>query len=267
MPSIRSALFFAATAFAALVSAAPIASGPLDLITGDATNAIGGGAAANHNIHNVNLQGVPVAKRQTEVPQLSNIVAGLTGSGLTDSVITPAIVNPTKTRRDDEVQTLPQVLVSVEAKLNDVAGKLHDATAGKSEVDTQILVDVIAEVQAILCGALDAVKLLVGHPIEFILTLDGKVLALVDVCKLLLTVISIVCVILSCVFKVVASASINVVAPLVTGLSAVLCDLLHCIFELVPGLVTALDPFLGPVISILVTLKLDVVVQALHGKF
>ncbi|KAG6865269.1 hypothetical protein C0991_004008 [Blastosporella zonata] len=196
-------------------------------------------------------------------PPVDNLAAGLPQNAPKAGALTLPI--PTKTRRNDaQLQTLPEILIGAAAQLTVVASNLNGASAGKTEVDTQILVNVIGDVQAILCAALDAVKLLVGSPIDFILTLDGKVLALVDVCRLLLTVVSVVCVILSCVLKLVASASLHVITPLVAGVSTVLCQLLQCIFTLVPGLVASLGPSLGPIVSILTTLKLDVVIRALH---
>ncbi|KAG6908285.1 hypothetical protein DXG01_005386 [Tephrocybe rancida] len=269
MPSFRTAFLFAATAFAAFASAAPIAGGANPL-----TGALGTNNPITDKVQNVNVQGIQAAKRTTPV-------GGDLGATLEKAT---GALTPTKTRRDD-LQTLPQILVAAQAQLTVVAGSLSmfsstsvdrltyanpfcsdDAKAGKSTVDTQILVDIVGQVQIILCGALDAVKLLVGSPIDFILTLDGKVLALVDVCHLLVAVVSIVCTILACILHLVASASVSVVAPLIAGVGAVLVDLLHCIFDLVPGLVANLGPFLGPVVSLLVSLKLDIVVEALHGK-
>ncbi|KAG6918818.1 hypothetical protein DXG01_011570 [Tephrocybe rancida] len=126
---------------------------------------------------------------------------------------------------------------------------------GKAVVDA-VLIEVLDEVKTILSGALAAVKLLP----------DDSMLSLPSTAKSLLPSTSaLVSSILTCVLHVVATTSLLNLAPLVAGVSAVLVELLACVLALVPGLFVGLHPLLGPIISIFVDLKLNDVVEILHG--
>ncbi|KAG5642073.1 hypothetical protein DXG03_003651, partial [Asterophora parasitica] len=111
------------------------------------------------------------------------------------------------------------------------------------------------------------VKAIANHPVEFVLALGGRVLSLVDVCHLIIAVLSLLGAILSCVLRIVGSASFHIVFPLITAVGVVLAELLCVIFTLVDGLYVILHPFLQPIITICIILKLDVVVEVLNGKF
>ncbi|KAG6840027.1 hypothetical protein C0991_009493, partial [Blastosporella zonata] len=201
MPSFRTIFAVAATAFAALSSAAPIADG-----TNQVAQLVGVSNVANDVAHNVNVNGVDVTVVDLgkRMPQdITDIVNGIFGG---------------EHKREEQVQSLPAILVSVQAKLQTVSGELTALVNGKVNVDVEILKPVIAEVHDIVAGAVVSVKLLVGSPVDFILTLDGKVLAAVDVCHILVSVLVLVHSILALVLEVVASVSIKVVTPLIAAI-------------------------------------------------
>ncbi|KAG6865268.1 hypothetical protein C0991_004007 [Blastosporella zonata] len=260
MPSFRSIFLVAATAFAALSSAAPVAGEGVTQVAqlvgvADVANDVLGKTV----VHNVEVEVATIVKRQ------------VVGSGLGDLThdisITDGLAHALGRRDASVPKSLPVILLGLKADLLVVSDELNTLAIGKVVVDTALLVTVLDKVQSLLCGALDAVKLIVNNPIDVVLTLEGKVLAVVDICAILLAVLTLVGAILSCVLRLVASLSLVVVAPLVAGVSTVLCELLVCILKLVPGLFVALHPTLGPIITLFVGLKLDAVVEILHGKF
>ncbi|KAG6838433.1 hypothetical protein C0991_011679 [Blastosporella zonata] len=136
---------------------------------------------------------------------------------------------------------------------------------GKVNVDVELLKPIIADVHDILAGALVSVKLLIGSPVDFILTLDGKVLAAVDVCHILISVLVLVHSILACVLHVVAAASIKVVTPLIAAVASVLVEVLVVIFvNLKAGIFVAIGPLLTPALfNALAAINLNVVVAVL----
>ncbi|KAG6908284.1 hypothetical protein DXG01_005385 [Tephrocybe rancida] len=255
MFSLRTIFLVAATALATVSLAAP--TGPVNQSSQVVSvDKVLNNVAQNVDVHNIKVTGVDLGKRDQPAQTVNGNTGGVNADGSVESLLASL-----KTR--DGPQSLPTLLVDARAKLEVVLKDLNIASNGKPTVDVKILVGIIGQVQVILCALLEAVKLLVGSPIEVILCLEGKVLALVDVCALLTAVLSLVCIILTCVLRLVASASLHIVLPLIAGVGAVLCELLDCLLTLVPGILVTLSPTLGPVIEILVSLKLDAVVAIL----
>ncbi|KAG6811978.1 hypothetical protein H0H92_005012 [Tricholoma furcatifolium] len=288
MPSFRSLFFFAATAFTAFAStsAAPIAGGA-DVV-GDLTQALGNngnGIAANHNIQGVNVQGIPVAPRDV-VGDLTQAL-GNNGNGLganhniqgvnvqgipvapRDGIIpttpTKTIPNVTGNQRRDDLQTLPEILNSAQAQLATVAANLNVA-ASNGPVSVQVLVNIVAQVGNIVNGAVSSVKLLVGMSSDFILTLNGQVLSVTAVAQLVLSLVATVGAILSYTLKLVVAASQGTVLSAIANVGPIVVNLIQAIFTLVPGISAALQPTLGPVITVFTGLQLTIVVQALNGN-
>ncbi|KAF5381733.1 hypothetical protein D9615_005394 [Tricholomella constricta] len=245
MPSFRTLFVLAATAFAALSSAAPLDTGKASSIS-QAGNFVPAAAIVNGGIHDVNIEDNEVTGIDYKRSELAALI---------------------DRRHDGELPSLCEVLVDVEAKLTGVSDKLTAIVTAKVAVEVEVVVGIIAEVKTILAGAVIEVKAIVGHPIEFVLSLGGKVLAIADVCQLLVTVLSLLCAILSCILRIAGTASLEIVFPLIASVGLVLAELLCVIFTLVDGLYIALHPFLGPIIQICLTLKLDAVVEVLQGKF
>ncbi|KAG6817364.1 hypothetical protein H0H87_009551 [Tephrocybe sp. NHM501043] len=265
MFSFRNAFFLAAAALATVTSAAPTGNGGAPGVN-QVAQLVGVHDVLNGVAHDVSVHDVDVTVADLRRHNPEQVVNGQEGGLNADGSISDLLSSVTgglKTR--DDAASLPELLVDAKAKLEVVLANLNGASNGKPNVDVNILVDIVGQVQVILCGILDGVKVIVGHPIEFILCLEGKVLAIVDVCALLTTVLSLVCIILSCVLRLVASASIHIVAPLVAGIGAVLCELLTCIFKLVPGIAAGLLPTVGPIINLLIALKLEAVVNVLKA--
>ncbi|KAG6829153.1 hypothetical protein H0H87_012491 [Tephrocybe sp. NHM501043] len=253
MPSFRTIFTVAAAAFAALSSAAPIAGDAPGV--NQVAQLVGVSGVGNDILHGVNVENVDVTVLDTRAdsdvpPEVSNIFADLIDS---------------LTEREEAPASLPVILIDVKAKLEVVLGQLKALVDGKVNVDIEVLKPIIEDVRVIIAGALVSVKLIVGHPVEFILSLDGKVLAAVDVCQILISVLVLVHAILACVLHVVAAASIKIVAPLIAGVAAVLANLLVVIFvDLKAGIFVAIGPLLTPaLLEALAAIKLDLVVAVL----
>ncbi|KAF5381715.1 hypothetical protein D9615_005577 [Tricholomella constricta] len=247
MPSFRTLFILAATAFAAFSSAAPLDGGKGSSI-GQSNNVLPVAAIADGSVHGVTIKDneVTVIDKRTDA---AGIISGL------------------ERRHDGELLSLCEVLVDVGDKLTVVSNRLTVMVTAKVAVEVEVIVGIVAEVKVILAGAVVQVKAIVGHPTEFVLSLGGKVLAIADVCQLLLTVLTLICAILSCVLRIVGTASVDIVLPLIASVGAVLVELLCVIFTLVDGLHIALQPLLGPVIQVCIALKLEAVVEVLNGKF
>ncbi|KAG5641685.1 hypothetical protein DXG03_004432 [Asterophora parasitica] len=248
MPSFRTLFVLAAAAFATLSSGAPLDSGAAVAQVGNVLPVAGAASGTIKDI-NVNNNEINVFESDRRADLLDVDLL------LTD-VTTVVDVDVLK-RHNGELHSLCEVLVDVEAKLNVVSSKLVALVDAKVAVEVEVVVGIVAEVKAILAGAVVEVKAIVGHPINFILSLGGKVLAIADV----------ICGIFTCVLRIVGVASINLILPLIAAVGVILAELLCIIFTLVDGLYIAIYPFLGPVIQICVVLKLDVVVAILNGKF
>ncbi|KAG5641689.1 hypothetical protein DXG03_004436 [Asterophora parasitica] len=256
MPSFRTLFFLAATAFVTLTSGAPVDSGAA---AGQVGNVVPIGGAASGTMQDINT-------KNNEVNMVDKR-ADFSDADLLLTEVSAVVDVDFLKRHNGELHSLCEVLVDVEAKLNVVSSKLVALVDAKVAVEVEVVVGIVAEVKAILAGAVVEVKAIVGHPINFILSLGGKVLAIADVCHLLLAVLSVICGIFTCVLRIVGVASINVVLPLTAAVGVILAELLCVIFTLVDGLYIAIHPFLGPVIQICVVLKLDVLVAVLNGKY
>ncbi|KAG5648286.1 hypothetical protein DXG03_004856 [Asterophora parasitica] len=214
MPSFRIIFAVAATAFAALSSAAPVNV-----------------PAIPHAVNTKNY-GRPAAARSFDIVNRDGDHAALS--------------------------SLPQTLLDAQAKLTVIADKLNDITTAK--VDVAVALPILDEVKSILVTAVASVKVVVGHPVEVVLGLGGKVMSVLEVAKLLSAVLTLVATIVASVVRRVGSAAVH---PIVASIGGVLSDLLTIVFPSVKGLLEELNPLLGPVTRVLLNLGLTNVVQLL----
>ncbi|KAG6916221.1 hypothetical protein DXG01_007804 [Tephrocybe rancida] len=255
MPSFRTVFALAATAFAALSSAAPVAQGVNQAAQAVGVNNVANNVAQNVNVHDIEASVIDADHgKRADAPaaptDLETLLANL-GLGGED--------------KREEAKSLPVILLDVKAKLEVVTGTLKALVDGKTDIDVEKVKPIIESVRVILCGAVASVKLIIGHPIEFILSLDGKVLAAIDVCHILIAVLALVYAILACVLHVVAAASVHIVTPLIAGVATVLVELLVCIFvDLKVGIFAAIGPLLTPeILKLWAGINLDIVVAVL----
>ncbi|GLB41233.1 hypothetical protein LshimejAT787_0904480 [Lyophyllum shimeji] len=217
MPSFRTVFAVAVTAFAALTSAAPAVPG---------TNNLNGLSGKLSGINSITSGGPlhPVG----HVPRDDVEVVDLDID----------ILNADK--RDGQLHSLPEILVDCQSKLSAVSDKLTAAIGVKAIIEVEVVLPIIAEVKVIVFNALGCVQAIVNHPREFVLGLAGKVLSIPEVAKLLVTVLALLCTILTTALRVVGAASAHLVAPAIHGVGAVVYELLSCIFALVAGLLPRL---------------------------
>ncbi|GLB41227.1 hypothetical protein LshimejAT787_0904420 [Lyophyllum shimeji] len=235
MPSFRTVFAVAATAFAALTSAAPIDTPALP-------------GALTGAINNVPVKADTVTSNLPDINGLPGL-SGLTGitGGVTNGVNVPN--TPAPLRRDGQLQSLPEILNDLQAKLTTVSDKLTTVVGVKAVVDVQVVLPIIEEVKGIVFTAVGSVQAIANHPQDFVLALQGKVLSVPEVAHLLCTVMTILATILASAGRVVGAASAQAVAPAVAGVGAVVFELLSAIFALVAGLLAVVVPIAGPIIT------------------
>ncbi|RDB30068.1 hypothetical protein Hypma_013928 [Hypsizygus marmoreus] len=167
-------------------------------------------------------------------------------------------------KREDVLHTLPIIFTTVETRLASVSEKLNaiDAVTG---TEVEAVTPIINEVKEILTVAIAEVHALVGHPIEFILSVEGRVLSIPEVAYLLSSVSTLVLGVIALVFKTVSVAGAHVVLPLLVEVAHLLVALITAVTGIVEGLLVILAPILGPVIALLYNLGLGDVVAVINA--
>jgi hypothetical protein len=274
MPSLRTAFLFAATTLVAFTSAAPVGapalpnvptvpSTPLDGVTLPAPR----DAPALPNVPSVPstpldgvAQGVslPAARDAPALPGVPTVpsVPADSLSPVTDNVA----VHPrhTHTAADSLIVILQDLLTDVSGLLEKLQGIVT------VNVDADALVGVLEELVSILLGAVDAVKALVGLELSVILTLAGRVLAIVDVARLLHDILAIIVAIVVLVLQAVGATRLHVLEPTLSSLGVVLAELLSIVLGLVGGLLPALVPLLVDIVPVLQEVNLTAVLTVLQ---
>ncbi|KAF9499256.1 hypothetical protein BDN71DRAFT_1428279 [Pleurotus eryngii] len=160
-----------------------------------------------------------------------------------------------------EPRSLPAILIDVTAKVTPACQKLG------ALVDVDISVEVVGgickEISSVLVEATAEVKLLVGLPLDKILFLSGKVLALVDVAKLVADLLCLVLGALAACLKLVAAAKVGVIFPLLSAVGILVCDLVATIFIAVNGLLPLVLGLICKIVPALFRLKLWAFVDVL----
>jgi len=250
MPSFRTLLALAATAFAAFSSTAAVPLGPSGL-----TNGVPAGLPSVPVLPGATGNGLPTVPGGS-VPGLSGVtggnVPGLSG-----------VTGGTPVKRQDDPLSYVGILVSVQAQLMTVSNDLKAIISGKTEVQVDLLLPILDRVTDILHTAVAQIQIIIGRSTSFILTLDGKVWAIADVAQLLVSVLTLIGLILSAVVGVAGAAQ----AHIISGVGLVLYDFICISFTLVVGLQAAVAPLVGPLIQVFVGLQLSTCVDALQGNF
>lgn len=229
MPSLRAIFFFAATAFATLASAQPLGTTPNPAGVVDLANPAA--LKVREPTHTLFARQDPSEDLEECEPQLS----------------------------------LCEILVEVETKVNVVSDKLTAMVS--TQVDVKVVVDLVTQVKVILSDSIVDIKALWDEPAEFVLSLNGKVLTVVELSSLLMGVLTTICATLSCALRVVGTASFEIVFPPIIDVGTVLAQVLSANFRLIDGLYVNMSPTLNTIIHLCAALRLDAVVDVLNGRY
>lgn len=275
MPSLRTAFLFAATTLVAFTSAAPVGAPALPNVPTLPNTPLDGAAQG------VSLpapRDAPTLPNLSSVPSnpLDGVAPGVSLPAARDAPALPGVPTTPSVPADplgpvtDNVAVGPRhatysLIVVLEDLLTDVSALLEKLQGVVSvEVNADVLVSALEELVAILLKAVDAVKALVGLELSVILTFAGKVLAIVDVARLLHDILAIVVAIVVLVLQAVGAAQLYVLEPTLTSLGVVLAELLSVVLGLVSGLLPALVPLLVEVVPVLQEVKLTAVLAVLQ---
>ncbi|TFK34683.1 hypothetical protein BDQ12DRAFT_715185 [Crucibulum laeve] len=163
---------------------------------------------------------------------------------------------PSTNRRTD-TRSLPAALVDTCSQLHTVFDKITAAVSVDDDIKLDVAIELIDEVKLILGRLVVEAKDLVAHPIESLCELNGKVLSVSDIAKLVASVYALIVACIGTVYYAVGSEVTGVVS-LIAEIDGVLSELLTTLFILVSGLLSALlqVPLLQCIISIMYDLKL-----------
>jgi len=239
MPSLRAIFLLATAAFASFTYAAPVDLASL-------TNPLAGGTGGSSN-------GLALPLGNTNAPKANG--ANVNGLGA-------RAPQPIAEKRGAAHESLPTILIALQAKLQDIQQQLNAATR-KRNVDPSRCLPILQELRDVLAAVLTGVTALVGLPIEVICALAGKVLSVTEIARLLAAVLTLLCQILALVCKLVGAAGLKAVEPLIQDIAGILVKILTCVFGLLEGLLGALVPLLGTAIQILRALQLGIVLDVL----
>ncbi|KAG5638524.1 hypothetical protein H0H81_012162 [Sphagnurus paluster] len=239
MRSFSTVFFAAAALLASFTSAAPVAG---------VTDLTGVGQLPGA------LTGSSLKQRDSAIPSVSQ----LSSLNLPNGNVGP---------RHEGDLSFCDIIVDVQAKLDDASAKLKVLAEDKTGVKIDLVVNVITGVKGIFVGAVVELKAAAGHPQEFLLTLKGRVVAIVDVCRLFLSLITTVSAILSCAVRIVGTASLGLILPAIRALCVIYAEFLCLSFHLIDGLFIGNRSYYGPIVEIFATLQLTAIVDIFGGKF
>ncbi|KAJ8501643.1 hypothetical protein ONZ45_g12067 [Pleurotus djamor] len=150
--------------------------------------------------------------------------------------------------------SLPAVVVDLKAKVAPACNKLSALVS--ADITLEVVAPLCKQISDAVIAATVEVKLLVGKPSNVLLSLDGKVLALVDLANLLGELLCLIFGALAVVIKVCATVKLTVILPLLTAVGLLVADLCAAIFLCVPGLVALVLGVICKIIPALFHLRL-----------
>ncbi|KAF9261149.1 hypothetical protein L218DRAFT_946334 [Marasmius fiardii PR-910] len=176
-------------------------------------------------------------------------------------------------------QGIPDVIQQVTVQITTVIAPLTFLTSQNATVD--VVTPILSEVKTILGGAVTEVTTiagtatgatgglvggLVGGLLKTVFSLAGQVLSLADVAGLLATLLKVVFTALGVVLKVVSSADKAALQPILAEVAGLVADLLKVVLPLLGGLVGALIPLIGDVLTVVDALGVTDLFAALGLK-
>ncbi|KIM43480.1 hypothetical protein M413DRAFT_443400 [Hebeloma cylindrosporum] len=235
----RSLSLLATFACAGLTIAAPAAPVP---------------APAVPNVGAPALPNLPVPRSPVDTTVVTGALANAE-----DVAKLPALPVP----RDVDHPTLPEVFKTIVIKVNPIADKLKTAVSIKAEIDATVVVDLLHEIIDVLSVAVSEVQYIVDNPVDFVLSIDGVVLALDAVSAIVVTVLYVIFSTLRVVVSSVDGTVHDAVLPLVANIGALVTHLLTLALTLVPGLLVLLAAAVGGLVDTLYFLNIAGVVHVL----
>lgn len=243
MPSFRTIFFVAATAFAALTSAAPVTDGP---------------SAAVANSGGVLNPAIALS----DVAVKNKVISG--------DKFRPAEGHH-RGEKDDSApglhgretqRSLCDAIVLATAKINVMWDQMAKASS-KKDIDDNEIVGIIAQVKVVIDVTLNDAKTQRGRSMNDILTLNGRVVTKAELSNLLFELSTLVCRLLYIAAFVSARATVDVIG----SVGVVFAEFLCVTFTLVDGLYVIIRPSLDAALKIAVDLKLEALVSVYNGVY
>ncbi|KAG6889558.1 hypothetical protein C0995_016685 [Termitomyces sp. Mi166 len=148
----------------------------------------------------------------------------------------------------ETLQTLPEIFSSAEDQLTGVQARaISLSKGGEKPVSVETIHPCLDDVHGILVAVLTKIKLLEGKPLSVIL--DGC--TIIELAKLLCTVLTLVVKILSALIDCAGPNSDIIIDIIVKTISVVLCELLTLVLGLVDGILVRLVPLLSEILALL----------------
>ncbi|KAG5638754.1 hypothetical protein H0H81_010376 [Sphagnurus paluster] len=258
MPSFRTIFFVAATAFAALTSAAPTTGVPNG---NDIVGSLGltdGKVQSRAMIDNLSLGGLTKSRRhngEDHSPKDGKHNDKNTHNGLDT-------LNMRLPERSDGERSLCDTIVLASANIRVIWDKMSKVTS-QNKIDDNAVVELIANVKVVLDSTVVDIKKQNGRPMEEILALNGRVATKAELSHLLIDLANLVCGLLSIAAYVSAKATVDVIVSVGVVFAEVFC----ATFTVVDGLYVIVRPGLDSALKIAVGLKLDALVKVYNGVY
>jgi len=160
-----------------------------------------------------------------------------------------------------DLSTFPAILTYVNSQLSPIQDELQ-SLVGVQNIDVLSVVQPqLNEVQIILSNAVSDIRAIAQSSTAGVLTVSGEVVTLADVANLGCTFISLVTTILTVTRSLVGSASIGVIQSVLVTIGSLFTTILTVGLPLVSGLIAALAPLLGSLVTTLTGLGFSQVLQ------
>ncbi|KAG5636768.1 hypothetical protein H0H81_006921 [Sphagnurus paluster] len=247
MPSFRTIFFVAATAFAALTTAAPVTDGPSAAVANS-------GGVLNPAIA---LSDVAVKNKVISGDDDNNKFRPAEGHHRGEKDDSAPGLHGRETQR-----SLCDAIVLATAKINVIWDQMAKASS-KKDIDDNEIVGIIAQVKVVIDVTLNDAKTQRGRSMNDILTLNGRVVTKAELSNLLFELSTLVCRLLYIAAFVSARATVDVIV----SVGVVFAEFLCVTFTLVDGLYVIIRPSLDAALKIAVDLKLDALVSVYNGVY
>jgi len=256
MPSLRTIFLVATAALASFAYAAPVGPSPFP---GDSMSAPAGDASSP--LPEGPPKGPWPSHDEAEKPSTNVLddAMHLIGDAI-DGTIKSTLGHGKRGEPKPEPDSLPVILLALEAKLQDISKRLIDLVGEKTNCDVEIVSPILKELHSILLAVVASLTALIGLPLKVVLALSGKILTTLDIANLLCKVLTLLTSILVLVVKAVG---LGAATPLITLIAGVVAQILTVVLKLVVDLLPVLVPLLKEVIAILIKLKLGAILTVL----
>jgi len=191
---------------------------------------------------------------------LSDAAPGAAGAAGTLGALASGITS--KTARA-EYRGLPDILVDVRVKVEDLCHKLSDriSVAASASVALEASLQVLGEIKAILVNARVEIEALVAANVEGALCLKGKVLSVKAIAEIYASIVIAICVTLQLVVKACLEVKTDVLVTLIADICVALAACITLGAKIAVGLVVDIRALIEVCVRIIVDLRLDVLIK------